>query len=121
MIDRANACPVIIASPQGGMGIEEIDKKYILTEKGSMDGFTESQIEKIAMFLEPSCKEEETQLENVIRNLFKAFKENDATLVEINPLGIDTEGKVILCDSKVNIDDNAKPRRTKIFDQEDLS
>lgn len=30
MLDRENACPLLIASPQGGMGIEEIEKKYIL-------------------------------------------------------------------------------------------
>lgn len=33
MLDRENACPLIIASPQGGMGIEEIDAKFILKHR----------------------------------------------------------------------------------------
>lgn len=43
MIDREKACPVIIASSKGGMGIEEIDKKFILQERAtSMNDFTEN-------------------------------------------------------------------------------
>ena len=121
MIDRANACPVVIASPKGGMGIEEIDKEFILQERGSMDGLTKQQIKKIALFLQPENSDQQKELEQLISSLFKCFKEKDATLVEINPLGINSSGKVLICDCKVNIDDNAKPRQAALFDQEDLS
>lgn len=43
----------------------------------------------------------------VIKKLYQCFIDNDATLVEINPVGVDIEGKIKICDSKINIDDNA--------------
>ena len=121
LIDRANACPVFIASPKGGMGIEEIDKEFILQERGTMEGFTEAQISKIADFLQPKNSKQKEELNDIVRGLFNCFKEKDATLVEINPLGINQEGKVLVCDCKVNIDDNSKPRQVKLFEQEDLT
>lgn len=60
-------------------------------------------------------------MRDVVRKLYKCFIENDATLVEINPLGIDIEGKIKICDSKINIDDNAGFRQKEIFMSEDLS
>jgi succinyl-CoA synthetase beta subunit len=46
-------------------------------------------------------------MREVVEKLYKCFRETDSTLVEINPLGIDIEGKIKICDSKVNIDDNS--------------
>ena len=46
-------------------------------------------------------------MREVVQRLYKCFIENDATLVEINHLGVDIEGKIKVCDSKINIDDNA--------------
>jgi succinyl-CoA synthetase beta subunit len=122
MIDREKAAPVIIASPKGGMGIEEIDKKFILQERAeSVKGFSENQIEKIVEFLELSTSAQKEDMKNIIRGIYKCFTESDATLVEINPLGVLKDGRVLICDSKVNIDDNSKLRQTKIFEMEDLS
>lgn len=47
--------------------------------------------------------------------------ESDATLLEINPLGLTLEGNVIACDLKINVDDNAGFRQAQIFKSEDLS
>ena len=60
-------------------------------------------------------------MRDVVKKLYKCFIENDATLVEINPLGVDIEGKIKICDSKINIDDNAGFRQKEIFLMEDLS
>ena len=66
--------------------------------------------------------EEATQeIREVVKKLYKCFVENDATLVEINPLGVDIAGRVKICDSKINIDDNAGYRQKEIFMSEDLS
>lgn len=53
--------------------------------------------------------------------MYKLFKENDSTLIEINPLGITKDDKIVVCDTKLNIDDNAIIRRKKLFEMEDLS
>ena len=47
--------------------------------------------------------------------------EKNATLIEINPLGITKENKVLICDSKINIDDNAQIKLRDLFKKEDLS
>lgn len=56
-----------------------------------------------------------------MKKLYKCFIECDATLVEINPLGVDIEGKLKICDNKINIDDNANFRQKEIFLLEDIS
>lgn len=49
-------------------------------------------------------------MKRIIIGLFECFKNSDATLIEINPLGITKDNRILICDSKINIDDNAKPR-----------
>ena len=58
-------------------------------------------------------------MEDVVQNLYDCFMENDATLVEINPLGLTKENKVVICDCKINIDDNSKKRHKDLFALED--
>jgi succinyl-CoA synthetase beta subunit len=50
-------------------------------------------------------------MRDIVQKLYKCFLETDSTLVEINPLGVDIEGKIKVCDSKINIDDNASFRQ----------
>eukprot|EP00913_Durusdinium_trenchii_P003834 g3551.t1 len=54
-------------------------------------------------------------------NLYKVFIECDCTMLEINPLASLTDGRVLVCDSKVNFDDNASYRQKEIHDQRDTS
>lgn len=60
-------------------------------------------------------------MKSLLQNLFKIFMEKNATLVEINPLGILDDGSIKICDSKVNIDDNSHLLQQDLFKQEDLS
>lgn len=122
MLDRARACPVIIASPQGGMSIEEIDKKFILqVEVNPKLGLTHDDVAKVVSFMGLETDELRFSMENVVRGLYKCFVEKDVTLVEVNPLGLTTDGRMLICDSKLNVDDNAGPRQHDLFKQEDLS
>lgn len=122
IIDRKKALPLLIASPKGGMGIEEIESKFILQEYAeSLKGFSEEQLNKIAHFLELETEEQKTQIKTTIKGMFKCLAEKDATMIEINPLGVLQENKIVVCDAKVKIDDNAKPRQKALFDLEDLS
>ena len=50
-------------------------------------------------------------MKDIVNKLYKCFLENDSTLLEINPLGIDIEGNIKICDSKINIDDNSNFRQ----------
>jgi len=54
------------------------------------------------------CKE-------VIIKLYKLFKDHDCTLLEVNPLAETKEGKVVVCDAKINFDDNAEFRQGPVF------
>lgn len=122
LLDRQRACPIIIASPQGGVGIEEIDQKYILQiPVDPKKGLTDEQVEQVVKFMELDSDELRKTMDLTLRGLYNCFTEKDATMVEINPLGVTAEGKMLICDSKVNIDDNAVIRQADIFAQEDFS
>lgn len=43
----------------------------------------------------------------MIRNMYRCFMESDLTMLEINPLGVTSDNKMMLCDAKLNFDDNA--------------
>jgi len=55
----------------------------------------------------------------MVKNLYKCFIESDASLVEINPLAVTNDGRLLICDCKVNIDDNAAFRHKDI--EEDIT
>merc|ERR1711870_79863 len=57
----------------------------------------------------------------LIQNLYKVFIECDCTMLEINPLASLSDGRVLVCDSKVGFDDNADFRQKAIFDKRDIS
>ena len=88
-IDRKNACSVLIASPQGGMEIEEIaqqNKEAILQIPIPLDGQLHSyQLWELATFMGWSGKLREAGM-SLASQLALAFTELDASLIEINPL-----------------------------------
>merc|ERR1719322_1286067 len=57
----------------------------------------------------------------LLKNLYKVFIECDCTMLEINPLATLTDGRVLVCDSKVGFDDNAEFRQKEIHSQRDTS
>ena len=54
-------------------------------------------------------------MENILKGLYKCFEERNATLIEINPLGVTEEGEIKVCDAKVRIDDNATGLQKELF------
>lgn len=113
-IDLAAKRPVIIASAQGGMDIEEVAEEFIIkevidVELGMQNFIAGDIVRRLGLGLglnTPVGKE----LAGVIMTLYKIFREVDAELVEINPLVISGE-KIIAADSKVTIDDAALYRQ----------
>jgi len=124
MNERAYNGPVIIASSEGGVNIEEtaeknpdsivkfpIDAVQGLTVEGSKDvavklGIHDSKVDEVAQ---------------ILLNLYKLFVSKDASMVEINPFAEDNSGNFVCLDAKLKFDDNAEFRQKAVFDQRDWS
>uniref|UniRef100_T1IVB4 Succinate--CoA ligase [GDP-forming] subunit beta, mitochondrial n=1 Tax=Strigamia maritima TaxID=126957 RepID=T1IVB4_STRMM len=118
LMDRESNGPVIIASPDGGVDIEEVAaKKPDAIKKVPVDiysGVTNDVALSIADFLKFKGKLKEDAAKQ-IQNLWKMFLKIDATQVEINPLAETSDKKVVCIDAKMNFDDNAEFRQKDIF------
>lgn len=118
VIDRDRAVPTLIASPEGGMEIEEIAHKSpekILKMPFGFDGKLRSyQILRLAKFMGWSG-EEAKRGGQIAAGLAKCFIETDASLLEINPLVKTPQGEILALDAKLSIDDNALFRQSEIL------
>jgi succinyl-CoA synthetase beta subunit len=126
MLDRSAGGPIFIASPAGGTSIEDVaEETPELIFKQPVDintGITDAQCEFIATslgFLPGSATHTEAQ--GVVRNLYEVFVKHDCTLVEVNPLAETSDGRVLVCDAKLNFDDNAEYRQPDVFKYRDTS
>jgi len=124
LLDRSHNGPVLVASPEGGMDIEEVAEKNpeaIFTEPIDISaGVTDEQARRMAQNLKfegPLVDQAAVQ----IQNLYKLFCKVDATQVEINPFGETPDGQVVCFDAKINFDDNAAFRQKEVFAMEDNS
>ena len=124
LVDRASSKIAFISSNQGGMDIEEVAIKSpdkILTNKVELtDEISDEECEKIIKIfnLEGNPKIEAISL---IKSIYKMFIKTDANMVEINPLILTKEKKIICLDAKVNFDSNALFRQPKILELRDLN
>jgi len=124
VIDRATEQPVMIASTEGGMDIEEVAAKtphLILRE--AIDpaiGFQPFQARKLAFALGLGGALT-GKAAKVMAGLCRAFEQTDASLVEINPLVTTRAGDVLALDAKVNLDDNALYRHPDLKELRDLA
>lgn len=117
VIDRSKKYPVLMASPCGGVDIEEVaaktpEKILKMTIKPHLN-IQAWQIRSVGKFL-GIAPEQKNSLTVFIKGLIKAFFENDCSLAEINPLVITPTGEIIACDAKMNFDDNALYRHPEI-------
>jgi succinyl-CoA synthetase beta subunit len=110
VIDSAKGMPVIMASEAGGMDIEEVaantPEKILKEHVDPMIGFQPFIGRRLAFGLNLNAELIRPMVQ-LIGNLFRVFKEQDASLVEINPLVITSDGKLLALDAKLNLDDNA--------------
>jgi len=124
VMDREHNGPVIVASPDGGVDIEEVAEKTperIMKQPVDIHtGVTDEMATKIAQFLGftgdlvPQCAEQ-------IKNLYTVFINVDCTQLEVNPLAETPQGMVYTADAKLGFDDNASFRQRAIFDMEDTT
>jgi succinyl-CoA synthetase beta subunit len=122
LVDRTLERIVVVASSAGGMDIEEIASKSpekILQEVcDPLTGLVDFQARNLAFKLQIEQVAEFTQM---LKGLYKLFKENDLSLLEINPLIVTTDGKLVALDCKMSVDDNALYRQKILADQRDWS
>jgi len=122
-LDRKLGKPVIMASKQGGMEIEEVaerDPSAIHREPiDSVLGVQPFQARQVAMALGLTGKAYKSAVD-FIQKLMRAYIETDASLLEINPLLITKEEDVFALDCKMTFDDNALFRHKDMVEMRDL-
>lgn len=121
--DRISQRVVLMASSEGGMDIEEVAHSHPeLIHTVAIDpasGLLDAQADDIAIKIGvPAASLVDAR--NLLKNLYKAFWETDASLAEINPLILTGDGKVIALDAKFNFDSNALYRQPEIVAYRDL-
>ena len=124
LVDRASSKIAFISSNQGGMDIEEVaknnPKKIITTKVNLEDKISDQDCEKIVEIFNLEL-EEKKQAINLIKSIYKMFIDTDANLVEINPLILTKENKIICLDAKMSFDDNALFRHPEILNLRDFN
>lgn len=124
VLDREHNGPVIVASPDGGVDIEEVaestPERILKMPVDIHTGLTDEMATELAVFLGfqgdlvAQCAEQ-------VKNLYKCFLEVDCLQLEVNPLAETPQGKVYTADAKLGFDDNASFRQKAIFDMEDTT
>jgi succinyl-CoA synthetase beta subunit len=113
-----------MASPEGGVEIEEVaSKSPERIKKLAIDpflGIFDFQARELAFFL-TSDFTLVNQIATFIKNLYRCFIASDASLAEINPLVVTAEGKVVALDAKMNFDDNGLYRHSEFEELRDDS
>ena len=121
-IDRASECPVIMASTEGGMDIEEVaaktPEKILKVAVDPAVGLQPFQVRQLCFGL-GLAKELTSQVGKMISSLYKAFIQGDFSLAEINPLAITADGRALALDAKINLDDNALYRHKDFIELRD--
>ena len=117
LMDREHSCPVIVASTEGGMNIEEVAEKtpHLIHNElvHPLLGLQPYEIRKLAKKLGLSGPQGKA-FSKLLRSLIKLFLDSDCSLVEINPLVTTPSGGVLALDAKFNFDDNALYRHPEI-------
>ena len=97
--DRVSQGPVLVASAQGGMNIEEVaakDPSAIITTPIDFEkGLSLEEAIDVATKLGFSDEHTRSQAANIFINLYHIFKKKDATQIEINPMALTTDGQVL--------------------------
>ena len=124
LVDRESSKIAFISSTEGGVDIESVAKnnpEKILTVKVDLkDNLSNDDIQKIIKIFSLD-KHQKKDAENLVNALFNTLILKDASLIEINPLVITKQKKLICLDAKMNFDDNAMYRRPEILKLRDLN
>lgn len=121
VLDRATERVICVASTEGGMDIEETDPdKIIRIPVEPAVGMQDFQARQVAFALELGPGQISDAVK-AIKAAYRAFRDLDATMVEINPLAVTKEGRIVALDAKMGFDDNALFKHTNVSELRDKS
>ena len=124
LVDRGSSKIAFISSDQGGMDIEEVAKKNpnkINTIKVDFNkSISDLDCEKVIKIFDLK-PDQSLEAMNIVKSIYKLFIDLDASMVEINPLILTKQGKIVCLDAKINFDDNALFRHPEISALRDLN
>lgn len=122
LLDRAEQKNLVMISARGGMDIEDVahnePEAIVRVHVDPAWGLSDFELRN-AVKAANIPKAAQNQMVSMIKKLVKAFIETDADLVEINPVALTPDGKLIAADAKVAIDDNALFRYSEYNDSKD--
>jgi len=124
LLDRASSAPLVIASTEGGMDIEEVaehsPEKIMREPVHPLLGLQPYQTRKLAgaLGLKGPLLNQATKL---FLNMYRLFIERDCSQIEVNPLVVTPDGRLLALDAKFNFDDNALYRQPAIVAMRDKS
>ena len=124
VLDRKSERVMVVASAQGGMEIEELSEQHPETllrlSVEPAAGLLEFQARELAFGLGLDSGQISEAVQ-IFRACYRAFRDSDATMVEINPLIVTGAGKLVALDAKMSFDDNALFRRPQVSELRDKS
>jgi len=124
LVDRASSKIAFISSDQGGMDIEEVannaPEKIITTKIDITDEISNDDCEKIIEIYDLT-DDAKKQAILLIKSVYNMFIGTDANMIEVNPLILTKEKKIICLDAKVNFDSNALFKHPEIIELRDLN
>jgi len=122
-LDRSTSRNVVMVSSEGGVEIEQIamesPEKILKEYVDPKVGFMPYQARRLAFGLALEGEAFKNAVKFLLA-LYKAYDETDASLAEINPLVLTTDGQVLALDAKMNFDDNALFRHPEIVEMRDI-
>jgi succinyl-CoA synthetase beta subunit len=125
VLDRAKEMPVIMASTEGGMEIEKVaeerPEKIVKVAVDPSIGFQPFHGRELVFGLGLTDKTEQKNMINFAKKLYTLYMDNDAEMIEINPLIKTSEGEFIALDGKMGFDDSALYRHPDIEEMRDIS
>jgi succinyl-CoA synthetase beta subunit len=125
LVDRETEQVMFMASQDGGMDIEKVahdtPERIFFVPVHPAAGIQGYHVRDLAFGLGIKDKAQQAELAKVAKGLYKIFEEKDASLVEINPLIVTKDGRVVVLDAKVNLDDNAAFRQPDLRAMRDES
>jgi len=125
VLDRAKEMPVIMASTEGGMEIEKVaeetPEKIVKVAVDPSIGFQPFHGRELVFGLGLTDKKEQKNMISFASKLYKLYMDNDAEMIEINPLIKTSEGEFIALDGKMGFDDSALYRHPEIEEMRDIS